>query len=126
MIRKVLSGNCRFHTKSALNTRATGGITVKSVRRVIRYYEHYGHVERPVRRPPRMCEKHSEIMVDFISENPWLYLDEVSSHLYSIAVVEVTIKRMRRRPRSLTCLIFFCFCDMRALNEQKESFYGYI
>ena len=109
MNRKVLSGNCRFHTKSALNTRATGGITVKSVRRVIRYYEHYGHVERPVRRPPRMCEKHSEIMVDFISENPWLYLDEVSSHLYSIAVVEVTIKRMRGYHAVLLALFFSVF-----------------
>jgi len=73
-----------------------------------------------------MCEKHSEIMVDFISENPWLYLDEVSSHLYSIAVVEVTIKRMRGYHAVLLALFFFCFCDMRALNEQKESFYGYI
>jgi len=69
-----------------------------------------------------MCEKHSEIMVDFISENPWLYLDEVSSLLYSIAVVEVIIKRMRGYHAVLLALFFSVFAICAHSKNKRKAF----
>lgn len=62
--------------------RVEGGINVDTVRRVIHFFEVEGHVERPVRlKSPLMCDDHAHCLIAIITENPWLYLDEVSAAL---------------------------------------------
>jgi len=63
--------------------RFLGGISVKTVRRVLAYFRTHGHVEKiPRSLVPNISDEHAALLIEIICDNPWLYLDEMSAELH--------------------------------------------
>jgi transposase len=63
---------------------ATGHITVQTVRAVLRRWEEDGNVEDRGRktREREMDKSHVDVLLEIVTKNPWLYLDEIADSLY--------------------------------------------
>jgi len=77
--------------------RLNESIDVKTVRRVLKYFDIHGHVERLVRiKQPLMSDEHAAIMLEIAEENPWLYLDEISAEMLTRTGISYSPKRIHK------------------------------
>jgi transposase len=63
--------------------RVEGSVCVRTVERVLEFFESYWHVE-DVPRAPRACkmpEDHFQHLAHIVADTPWLYLDEIAEEL---------------------------------------------
>jgi hypothetical protein len=66
-----------------LSPRVEGSVCVRTVERVLEFFESYWHVE-DVPRAPRACkmpEDHFQHLAHIVADTPWLYLDEIAEEL---------------------------------------------